>query len=244
MPHKRVSDDIDHVPIDPKPSKIPKKKPPPPGPAPEHVPILISNPLLHRHGQLPQHIELDDVYGIFQLFFSDEILSTIRDNTNQYAEFYPAPADKLSSRDWFPTTVKELRAYLSVYIWMGLHHKTAIEDFWNTNPKKGPIHDQVREHIALKRWSQIDRFLHISLPHLPDTNKSKPKETLFEKLEPLNDTLRQAFKQYWKTGTHLAVDETIQQFMGRSIEIVNIPSKPTPEGFKIRVLANAGYVLD
>ena len=32
--------------------------------------------------------------------------------------------------------------------------------------------------------------------------------------------------------------------MGRSKEIVNIPSKPTPEGFKIWVLANAGYVLD
>ena len=32
--------------------------------------------------------------------------------------------------------------------------------------------------------------------------------------------------------------------MGRSKEIVNIPSKPTPKGFKIWVLANAGYILD
>ncbi len=32
--------------------------------------------------------------------------------------------------------------------------------------------------------------------------------------------------------------------MGRAKEIVNIPSKPTPEGFKIWVLANQGYVLD
>src|ERR1700722_2520757 len=32
--------------------------------------------------------------------------------------------------------------------------------------------------------------------------------------------------------------------MGRAPEIVNIPSKPTPEGFKIWVLANEGYVLD
>ena len=32
--------------------------------------------------------------------------------------------------------------------------------------------------------------------------------------------------------------------MGRSKEIVNIPSKPTPEGFKIWVLANEGYILD
>ena len=32
--------------------------------------------------------------------------------------------------------------------------------------------------------------------------------------------------------------------MGRAKEIVNIPSKPTPEGFKIWVLANEGYILD
>ena len=32
--------------------------------------------------------------------------------------------------------------------------------------------------------------------------------------------------------------------MGRASETVNIPSKPTPEGFKIWVLANAGYILD
>ena len=75
-------------------------------------------------------------------------------------------------------------------------------------------------------------------------NTTLQKETPFEKLEPLNDYLRQQFKVYWKTGTHLAVDETIVRFMGRASETVNIPTKPVPEGFKIWVLANAGYVLD
>ena len=32
--------------------------------------------------------------------------------------------------------------------------------------------------------------------------------------------------------------------MGRASEIVNIPSKPILEGFKIQVLANKGYILD
>ena len=32
--------------------------------------------------------------------------------------------------------------------------------------------------------------------------------------------------------------------MGRSEEIVNIPSKLTLKGFKIWVLANEGYILD
>ena len=32
--------------------------------------------------------------------------------------------------------------------------------------------------------------------------------------------------------------------MGHAPEIVNIPPKLTPEGFKIWVLANKGYILD
>ena len=98
MPHKRVSDDIDHVPIDPKPSKIPKKKPPPPGSPPEHVPILINNPLVHSHSQIPEHIKSDDVYNIFCLFFSDKTLSIIRDHINQYAKYYASLADKRFAR--------------------------------------------------------------------------------------------------------------------------------------------------
>ena len=124
---------------------------------------------------------------------------------------------------------------------MGVHAETAIEDFWNTDPQKGPIHELLREAIPLKRWQQIDRFLHISKPQLPQETQ---RESPFQKLEPLNKQLRQRFKQYWKAGTHLAVDKKIQRFIGRSKEIVNIPSKPTPEGFKIWVLANTGYVLD
>ena len=32
--------------------------------------------------------------------------------------------------------------------------------------------------------------------------------------------------------------------MGHTPKIVNIPFKPTPEGFKIWILANIGYILD
>ena len=242
MPRKRVSDDIDHVPIDPKPSRIPKKKPPPPPSPPKHVPILINNPLFHGHSQLPEHIKLDDVYSIFCLFFSDEILFNICQNTNQYAEFYPSKDDKLYARKWYPTTVSELRAYLGAWIWMGVFPSSEVEDFWNSSPRKGPVHKQLREAISLKRWQQIDRFFHISSPQ--DPNTTLQKETPFEKLEPLNDYLRQQFKVYWKTGTHLAVDETIVRFMGRASETVNIPTKPVPEGFKIWILGNEGVVLE
>ena len=49
---------------------------------------------------------------------------------------------------------------------MGLHIESSISEFWNTDPLKGPIHEQVLKHISVKRWQQIDRFFYISKPYL------------------------------------------------------------------------------
>lgn len=46
-----------------------------------------------------------------------------------------------------------------------------------------------------------------------DKDLSGKKMTPFKKLKPLSDTLRKALKKHWKTGTCLAVDESIQRFM-------------------------------
>ena len=100
------------------------------------------------------------------------------------------------------------------------------------------MHYAVTKHISYNRWQQINRFFYISASD-PGSN-----ESTFDKLEPLSEYLRVQFKKYWKPKTHLAVDKIIQRYMGRSKEIVNIPTKPKPEGFKIWVLANCGYVLD
>jgi Transposase IS4 len=44
-----------------------------------------------------------------------------------------------------------------------------------------------------------------------------------------------------KPGSDVAIDECIEGFEGRGKEAVNIPSKPTPMGFKQWVLASDGY---
>jgi transposase IS4-like protein len=46
-----------------------------------------------------------------------------------------------------------------------------------------------------------------------------------------------------KLGSDVAIDECIEGFEGRAKETVNIPSKPTPIGFKQWVLASDGYVF-
>ena len=122
---------------------------------------------------------------------------------------------------------------------MGLHKDLLILSSWNQDSRCWLRHSEVSIHIRKNRWQQIDRFLHILELHPEGL-----KETPFDKLEPLSSQLRLAFKQYWRAGIHLAIHETVQRFTRRAHGILNIPSKPTPKGFKIWVLANQGYVLD
>ena len=161
MPRNKISNDLDHVKQDPKPSTVPKGYPPDPWPLPTYVPLKIKQRRTHGQGQLPNTIAPDNPYAIFNLFFSDETIQILVHHTNKYAFHNPGPE---TDRPWFPTTVKEFRAYLGVSIWIGLYIKSSIPEFWNIDPLKGPIHELVYKHIDLIRWQQIDRFFHILKP--------------------------------------------------------------------------------
>jgi hypothetical protein len=68
-------------------------------------------------------------------------------------------------------------------------------------------------------------------------------EGSFDRVSEWSAVIQQASLQYWIPGTNIAVDECIQHFEGRTLEKVIIKSKPTPEGFKIWAIAEAGYFL-
>ena len=63
-------------------------------------------------------------------------------------------------------------------------------------------------------------------------------------MEPLDTIVRTVSQKYMRAGTHITVDECIQGFQDRASEIVTIPSKPIPTGYKIWVKASDGYVFD
>ena len=70
------------------------------------------------------------------------------------------------------------------------------------------------------------------------------KYGLTRKLIVFSSSLSSSFQRYRKPGRDVTVDECIEGFTGRASNTVNIPTKPTPIGFKIWVLADNGYVLD
>ena len=51
------------------------------------------------------------------------------------------------------------------------------------------------------------------------------------------------FLKYWIPGRDLAIDECMIRFTGRSHDIMTIPSKPIPTGYKVWAVAQKGYIL-
>jgi uncharacterized circularly permuted ATP-grasp superfamily protein len=107
-------------------------------------PIFPSNPIPHDY---------------FNLLFPSNLYDIIARNTNIYAGFQRLDKGE-RQREWVELLAEELRIFLGAVIYMGVYNIPDIEDYWNTNIKKGPIHT-IPRHISRQRWEQIKRYLHI-----------------------------------------------------------------------------------
>jgi hypothetical protein len=204
--------------------------------------------------QIPNTINSSSPEALFTLFFTDSVIDRIVRCTNVNAE--SARLDPVASRaqnirsynsynqlSWKPVTSSEILAYLGILIYMGIYTMPHINDYWNTDEETGPVHHPVRKAIGRRRWTQIHRYFHVWDPTL-DCSTSNRTTRPHEKVDLLAKLLLPSFQHYWKPATNVAIDECIEGFTGRTSDTVHIPTKPTPIGFKIWVLADQGYVFD
>ena len=133
---------------------------------------------------------------------------------------------------------------------MDCHPEPIKEHYWDTSIRS-PHHKALYIAIGKTRQEQINRFFHIWEPIDPGSGSGSSSSLSSislaspdQKAECVASYLRISFARYWRPSTHIAVDECIEPFFGRSSDTVNIPTKPNPVGFKIQYLADDGYVID
>ena len=183
---------------------------------------------------LPLALRLDSELSpltIFTLFFSDPVLTDLADNTNAYAASKGAGTGE-GSRQWVKTTPDELRIFLGIIVYMGVFRQNSVSEYWSTSPEC-PQHN-ITNFMSLVRFEQLKRFFHASSP-------DKPDDHWFSKIGPLTTKLATDFTKYYIPATNVSVDEMIVRFSGRSAHTVRMKGKPTPEGYKILALCQAGY---
>lgn len=89
------------------------------------------------------------------------------------------------------------------------------------------------QFMSLKRFQQIHRYFAL---RDKSVNPQKREETFAWPIEPC--------AALWSSCSHLAIDEAMISYRGRTKHRVKLPNKPIKEGYKVWVLRDSGYVYD
>ncbi|KFA53217.1 hypothetical protein S40293_10033 [Stachybotrys chartarum IBT 40293] len=187
--------------------------------------------------------------NLFQLFLPISLVESWVGYTNEASEPArgPGPWSRGNSsykqqpsqpgKAWSSTSVPEIYLWLAIQIYIGLHRETRLDDHWKVSGPEGhlPSHPIVK-YMTFDRFQLLSRRIRIS------PFSSQPQGP-FRPCDEWSDRLQDASLQLWVPGTDLAVDECMIGFEGRAYEKTTVPSKPTPTGFKVWVVAQQGYFL-
>lgn len=174
----------------------------------------------------------------FMLFFDDNLLQLIVDETNLYAQQNPLSSTRYA---WYDTTISEIKAFLGLIIMMGIKRLPSYIDYWSSNPLLG-----TPELVA---GFPLNRFRHLlTRIHFNNNNNAPPQgSTMYDKLyklRPILTALEGKCLTLYNPHRENSIDEAMVGFKGRSSLKQYMPMKPTKRGFKIwcRCDARNGYI--
>lgn len=149
---------------------------------------------------------------IFLNFMNDELINLIVTETNMYQQ---RVKDKLildgklgpKSRihKWVNVTDDDIYQFIGLIILMGIVRKPTIEMYWSTDEMLStPFFGKC---MSQNRFSSILRFLHFTSN---DTNGDK-----ISKIRPVHELLTEKFKNSYRPGNKITVDESLMLWKGR-----------------------------
>ncbi|EED11963.1 hypothetical protein TSTA_000400 [Talaromyces stipitatus ATCC 10500] len=120
-------------------------------------------------------------------------------------------------------TPSEIKIFLAILIYMGVHISPRDEDYWQTTE---PLHIP-RRFMGLQRFQQIKRFFHVADPRPEAAIQEairliKPNQMSWYKLELFASRLRAACLQYWKPSNAVSIDETMANQAGHHKSLVKV----------------------
>ena len=141
-----------------------------------------------------------DPLGLFSLFFDDDLVSLIVDETNRYAEQSLQGTDK----EW-STNAEEIQAYYGFMILMGINRLPEIRDYWSNNEYL--CYSPIAVRITRDRFEQITRYLHFADDNLPE--RGEEGFSRLQKVDPIISTLKQYFQKAYYPHCQVSIDEAM-----------------------------------
>jgi Transposase IS4 len=172
----------------------------------------------------------------FQRLLTPDIINRIVKATNSYAvnaretDEEPDPY----TRPWKPVNSTDIWRYIGCLLYMGYHKEGKHEEHWGEN-------GYLNEFLSLIRFQQIHRYFTLRDRFV---EPRKENETFAWQVEPIGSIIKQNCKALWRPSSHLAIDEAMIAYRGRTSYKVKLSNKPIKEGYKVWVLGDSGYVYD
>ena len=160
MPRNRARIDADlvqktqyNVPL----NKTAKTPPPKPWPLPHFEPLYIDNLDDHGSTNLPLDVDQHDPYKLFSLFFTDNIIDRLVEQTNKHAELYLLDKENKHLYLWQLTYKQELYAYFGVLIYISITIELCIKDYQKDLNMYGTEHI-IKKYISVVRFQQLNYY--------------------------------------------------------------------------------------
>jgi hypothetical protein len=161
--------------------------------------------------------------NLLQLFLSPELLASWAQLTNAAA-----------GAAWQPTDSSELLAFIGLHLFMGIDSLPERRMYWQADTR----HPTIAAVLSRDRFESITHYLRVSPPEAGAAPRNP-----FTFVRAFIVSLNHSFPRHWNPGRHIALDESMVSFRGRSDIKQFVPGKPHPHGYKIWVLANENYML-
>lgn len=160
---------------------------------------------------------------LFQYFIPQQLMEEFAQHTNAAAP-----------HDWRHATAQELYAFLGVHLFMGIDRLPSIEMYWSA----GYQHSTITSIFSRDRFKQLRRYFRIVAAPVD----AAPRNPI-PHVRALAEKLNASFAAHFTPTQHLALDEAMVAYKGRSSIKQYIPSKPHKWGYKIYCLASEDYLL-
>lgn len=166
--------------------------------------------------------------NLFELFFDNDILGHILEQSNKYAV--------QNNRHGFQLEMYQLKRFIGFLLFSGYHQLPRERMYWETcEDVSVPI---VREALSKHQFSQIKRNLHLA------DNSEIDKEDKMFKIRQYYNLLNDRFLQFGVIETFLSIDEQMVPYFGRHGAKMFIRGKPVRFGYKLWCLCTStGYIL-
>ena len=190
------------------------------------------------------HTDESTASEIFSHFFSFDLLHHIVAETNRFAGECLTNKDMgphSRSNSWTDVTEGDIRAFLAIFLLMGLVKLPSYADYWTT--------DNILEMPGLRSIMRRNKFqLILEYFHLNDNANCLPSDSpAYDRLYKIRPLLTH-FSTTWKTAYHpncqVSVDESVVAFKGRTNMSVYKPNKPHKWGLNAWALSDSrtGYL--